>query len=73
MKLADKSVSDVRVKEPKLRRAFQVVTSSNTIDWENDDVSLETHDIIALIEEVKSNNMTRKFNKMEAQNIRRNY
>lgn len=49
------------------------MTSSNTIDWANDDVSLETHDIIALIEEVKTNEMNRKFKHMEAQNIRRNY
>lgn len=66
-------MTDVRVKEPELRRAFQVMTSSNTIDWANDDISLETHDIIALIEEVKSEDMSKKFKHMEAQNIRRNY
>jgi len=73
LKLADKSIGEVRVKEPELRRAFEVITSSQNIDWSNMDVSIETHDIIGLIEQVKDNEMKRKMKNMDAQNRRRNY
>ena len=73
MKLADKSIGEVRVKEPELRRAFEVMTSSETLDWSNMDVSIETHDIIGLIQNVKDNEMKRKYKDMDSQNRRRNY
>lgn len=61
------------MKEPELRRAFEVMTSSETLDWSNMDVSIETHDIIGLIQNVKDNEMKRKFKDMDSQNRRRNY
>jgi len=61
------------VKEPELRRAFEVMSSSRTLDWSNMDVSIETHDIIGLIEQVKGNEMKRKFKDMDSQSRRRNY
>jgi len=61
------------VKEPELRRAFEVMSSSRTLDWSNMDVSIETHDIIGLIEQVKDNEMKRKMKDMDSQNRRRNH
>lgn len=63
----------MRVKEPNIRRAFEVITSSENIDWGNMDISIETHDIINIIESVKNKEMKRKINNMEAQNRRRNF
>jgi len=37
------------------------------------DISIETHDIISIIEGVKNNEMKRKMNDMESQNRRRNF
>jgi len=46
---------------------------SESIDWGNMDISIETHDIISLIEQVKNNEMKRKIQNMESQNRRRNF
>jgi len=74
LKLAENSLSDVRIKEPEIRRAFEVLTQTEGgIDWGNMDISIETHDIISIIEGVKNNEMKRKMNDMESQKRRRNF
>lgn len=46
---------------------------SESIEWSNMDISIETHDVISLIEQVKNNEMKRKIQNMESQNRRRHF
>lgn len=74
MKLADKSVRDIRVQERGLRKAFEIMSSSEGgIDWSTNDVSLEVHDNIALIQDVRAELQNSKNQKRESKLRRRNY